>query len=112
MIRLYGLKNCDTCRKAMKELAAAGKEAGLIDIRAEAGEADIRRWLDASGAEALVNRRSTTWRGLGEAERATAEGDGALALLAAHPALIKRPVIEAEGALHIGWSAAAKAALL
>lgn len=112
MIRLYGLKNCDTCRKAMKELAAAGKEATLIDIRAEAGEAEIARWLKELGAEALVNRRSTTWRGLNEAERAKAEGDGALALLAAHPALIKRPVIEAAGALFIGWSAETRAALL
>lgn len=112
MIRLYGLKNCDTCRKALKELSAAGKDAEPIDIRAGAGEAEIARWLGKAGAEALVNRRSTTWRGLGETERAAAAGDGALALLVAHPALIKRPVIEADGALFVGWGADVRAALL
>ncbi|WP_340109194.1 ArsC/Spx/MgsR family protein [Pikeienuella sp. HZG-20] len=112
MIRLFGLKNCDTCRKALKELSAAGRETAFIDIRAEAGEADIDRWLAGAGAAALINRRSATWRGLSAAEREAAEGAGARGALIAHPALIKRPVIEAGGALFIGWDAAARAALL
>lgn len=112
MIRLFGLKNCDTCRKALKELAGAGRETAFTDIRAEAGEADIDRWLAEAGADALINRRSATWRGLDAAERDSAGGDGARALLIANPALIKRPVIEAEGALFIGWDAKARAALL
>ena len=105
---IYGLKNCDTCRKALKELNAAGKTAVLHDVRAEPlAEADLARFLAQFG-EALVNRRSTTWRGLSEAERA----DAPEALLSAHPALMKRPVIEAEGQLYLGWDAGVRASLL
>ncbi|WP_212524035.1 ArsC/Spx/MgsR family protein [Actibacterium sp. MT2.3-13A] len=98
-MRLYGLKTCDTCRAARRALAAAGREPDEVDVRGDGvPEADLRRFLDAFG-EALINRRSTTWRGLSEAERA---GDP-LTLLTAHPTLMKRPVIEADGRLYLGW---------
>ena len=107
-MRVFGLKACDTCRKVMKELAAAGVEAVLVDVRAEPlTRSDLERFEAAFG-EALVNRRSTTWRGLSEGDRARP----ALDLLAEHPALMKRPVIEADGALHLGWDAATRAKLL
>lgn len=108
MIRLWGLKTCDTCRKALKELQAAGKEAEIVDIRAGLDAARAARWLEAAGAETLLNRKSATWRGLSEAERAAEPA----ALLLAHPALAKRPVIEHEGRVLVGWDAAARAALL
>nr|WP_211907457.1 ArsC/Spx/MgsR family protein [Pikeienuella piscinae] len=111
-MRLFGLKNCDACRKAMKALEAAGRGVEFVDIRKEATGDDIARWLERSGAGALTNRRSTTWRGLDEGERAAADGPGALALLTTNPALIKRPVIETSEALFIGWSDDARAALL
>ncbi len=103
-MRIYGLKACDTCRAAMKALPGAV----LVDVRAEPlGAADIARFLEAFG-EALVNKRSTTWRGLDEAERAGAPE----ALLSEHPTLMKRPVIEEEGgALHLGWGKDVQAAL-
>ena len=111
-LTLYGLKNCDTCKKALKALAGAGRDVTFVDIRADADlEAKLPVWLAGLGAEALVNKRSTTWRGLDEAARAQADGDGAVALLAAHPTLIKRPVIEAGDALHVGWTAAVSGAL-
>lgn len=104
-MRVYGLKSCDTVRKALKALAQAGREPELVDIRATPlAPADWDRFIAAFGAE-LVNRRSTTWRGLSEDERSS---DPA-ALLAAHPALMKRPVIEAEGDLTLGWGADAQA---
>lgn len=107
-MRVYGLKNCDACRKAIKELAEAGREPVLIDVRADGLDAaDRTRFLEAFG-DSLVNRRSTTWRGLSEEERA----QDPAALLAAHPALMKRPVIEAEGRLFLGWDKAVRAALL
>lgn len=112
-LTLYGLKNCDTCKKALKELAAGGHDVAFVDIRAEADlAAKLPGWLAAAGAEALVNKRSTTWRGLDEAARAGAEGNAAATLLAAHPTLIKRPVIEAGDAVHVGWTSAISAALL
>ncbi|MBV0912564.1 arsenate reductase family protein [Anianabacter salinae] len=105
---VYGLKTCDTCRKALAELRASGAEPGFVDVRADGLDAaTLARFLDAFG-EALVNRRSTTWRGLSEAERA---GDPAT-LLGAHPALMKRPVIDAGGRLFLGWSAETRAAVL
>lgn len=107
-MRVYGIKKCDTVRKAMKELAAAGKTPVLQDIRDEPLEPDeVQAFLDQFG-EALINKRSTTWRGLDESARA---GDPA-ALLAAHPTLMKRPVIDDGARRTLGWDQAAKAVWL
>jgi arsenate reductase len=101
---LYGLKNCDTCKKAVKAFGAAGHDVTFIDIRAEADlEAKLPAWLSAAGPEALINTRSTTWRGLSDIEKAQAQRDPA-GLLEAYPALIKRPVIERGGSVTVGWS--------
>ncbi len=106
---LYGLKNCDTCKKALKALEAAGKQARFVDIRADTDlAAKVPVWLAATGPDLLLNTRSTTWRGLSEAERA---GDPA-SLLIVHPTLIKRPVIEASGKVYISWSKTVQADLL
>lgn len=105
---VYGLKTCDTCRKAVKALAAEGREPVLRDIRAAPlSPEDLARFLEAFGAD-LVNRRSTTWRGLSEAERAAAPE----VLLRAHPALMKRPVIDTDGRLYLGWDATVQAAVI
>ena len=95
-MRIYGLKNCDTCRKAAKTLDGAT----LVDVRdAPLEPAFLQSALDQFG-DALVNTRSTTWRGLSAEDRAT----DPLALLQQHPALMKRPLIEdASGKLHLGW---------
>ena len=112
VMTLYGLKNCDTCKKALAALAAAGRDVAFVDIRADADLAvKCPEWLAAAGAETLVNKRSTTWRGLDNVARADAEGDAAAALLAAHPTLIKRPVIEADNAVYVGWTSAVSTAL-
>lgn len=100
---IYGLKTCESCRKALRALPGAR----FRDIRAEPLDAaELAGFLAAFGA-ALVNRASTTWRGLDEAARARPPE----ALLAAHPALMKRPVIRAGAALHLGWTPATRAAL-
>lgn len=104
MITLYGLKSCDACKRARAALEAEGRAVAFVDIRAEADlAAKAPQWLAALGAEALINRRSTTWRGLSEAERSAADGEGAAALVIAHPALIKRPVLESGAAVSVGW---------
>ena len=106
---LYGLKNCDTCKKALKALDAAGKSVTFVDIRAEADlPALLPGWLETAGSDLLINRRSTTWRGLSEDERT---GDP-LALLTAQPTLVKRPVIEASGDVYVGWTKDVQSALL
>jgi arsenate reductase len=104
-IILFGLKNCDTCKKALKTLSAAGLEVHFVDIRAGADLAEkVPAWLLAVGAEALVNKRSTTWRGLGGVERDKADDERAASLLIDNPTLIKRPVIESGDQVHVGWT--------
>lgn len=111
-LTVYGLKNCDTCKKARTALEGAGKKVTFVDIRAEADlETKVPVWLETA-ADKLINRSSTTWRGLSEAEKDQASGDGLKALLVANPTLIKRPVIEAGKSLHIGWGKDTQAALL
>lgn len=103
-MRVFGIKTCDTCRKAVRAL-----DAEFRDIRAEPlTEAELERFLDAFGDD-LVNTRSTTWRGLDADAR---QGTPA-ALLSEHATLMKRPVIETpEGQLYLGWGSAVKARLL
>ena len=91
-MKLYGLKNCDTCRKAAKAL-------GIDDIRENPLDQNSLKRFESAFGDALLNTRSTTWRGLSESERS---GDP-LALIAVHPALMKRPVIDADGTLYLGW---------
>lgn len=101
ILRIYGVKACDTCRAAVKALDGAE----LVDIRATPLDAAQIGAFHAEFGEALLNRRSTTWRGLSEAERAM----DPVALIAAHPTVMKRPVIEKDGALTLGWTADVKA---
>jgi len=110
-MKLYGLKNCDTCKKAMKALDAAGQNYTFVDIRAEADVATLApQWLKQVDPAKLINTRSTTWRQLDEATRALAETDPA-GLLAANPTLVKRPVIERGDDVFVGWTKDVQAAL-
>lgn len=93
---LYGLKNCDTCRKALK----ASPSATLVDVRVDGVPDDVLAAAHAQFGAALLNTRSTTWRGLDEGER----GQPPLDLIAKHPALMKRPLIDADGTLYLGWT--------
>jgi len=112
MITVYGLKNCDTCRKALKWLADQDIDHRFHDVRNDGLDAArIVGWVDAAGLEILVNRRSTTWRNLSDAEREQAMGDKAVDFLTANVTLIKRPVIDNDGKITIGFNAAVEAAL-
>lgn len=107
IITVYGIKACDTCRKAVKALQAAGHDVTLHDVRADPiTKEGLESWLDQFGSD-LVNRRSTTWRGLDDAVRTMSESD----LLLQHPTVMKRPVIDAGDALHLGWSKTVQAEL-
>jgi arsenate reductase len=101
---IYGLRNCDTCRKALKLLP----DARLCDVRIEGIPNPVLKSAYAQFAADLVNTRSSTWRGLGPSERAR----DAFELLSDHPVLMKRPLIEQEGKLYLGWSSEVQAALI
>ncbi|WP_435104417.1 ArsC family reductase [Arhodomonas sp. AD133] len=105
-IILYGLKTCDTCRKARRHLDAAGVDYRFRDLRADGVDGErLRRWEAAVGWEQLLNRRSTTWRQLAEADRADLTADRAIALMIDHPTLIKRPVLEYDERVLVGYRA-------
>ncbi|TVS10653.1 MAG: arsenate reductase [Wenzhouxiangella sp.] len=109
-LTVYGIKNCDTCRKALKWLDGQGRAYRWHDLRGDGlSTARVTAWLDAVGADMLVNRRSTTWRGLDdEARRAAMDPNLAVGILLEHPTLIKRPVFESGGSVAVGFNAAVR----
>ncbi|MEO9651478.1 MAG: ArsC/Spx/MgsR family protein [Roseobacter sp.] len=102
-MQLYGLKNCDTCRKAMKALP----RAQLVDVRKDGVPTETLQCAFQVFGPALLNTRSTTWRGLEENERSKPP----LELLLAHPALMKRPLIVVGDDMYLGWTPDVQAAL-
>ncbi len=105
---LYGLKSCDTCRAALKTLKQAGQAVDFVDVRATPLSVDFLSNLVSVHGAKVVNTRSTTWRNLDDTARQIAP----VALLQAHPTLMKRPVIEQDGTLYLGWSDAVRSALI
>ena len=101
-MEIYGLKTCDTCRKAIKALP----DARFVDVRGDGVPDRVMALARATFGEALLNTRSTTWRGLSEAERAGEPSE----LLRAHPALMKRPLIADGDLLYLGWTKDVQAA--
>jgi arsenate reductase (glutaredoxin) len=91
---LVGIKNCDSVKKARKWLEAHAIDYTFHDLREQGVErASLEQWLDAVGVDVLLNRRSTTWKQLSEAERSDVDREKALRLMLANPILIKRPVL-------------------
>jgi len=106
MTTLYGIKNCDTVRKARKWLETHNITYHFHDFRADGltGE-QLQRWCKLAGWETLLNRRGTSWRQLPPQTRDNIDEASALELMRQNPTLIKRPVLERDdGALLIGFS--------
>ena len=92
IIKVFGIKNCDSCRKALKWLETEGISHRFHDVREHPPSADlIKLWCESAHGHKLLNRRSTTWRSLNGRQRAAALNNPAPAL-SEHPTLIKRPV--------------------
>lgn len=104
-IAVYGIGSCDSCRRARKWLDESRQPFEWHDLRAEGIDAEtLQRWVEAVGVDRLVNRRSATWRGLDQHVRDEAmDPRMAARVLADHPTLIKRPVIEADGRIFAGF---------
>ncbi|MBB3167841.1 ArsC family reductase [Simiduia aestuariiviva] len=111
MNTLYGIKNCDTVKKARKWLEAQNIDYTFHDFRADGlSQAQAQTWFDELG-EALINKRSTTWKQLSPAEQAQATQAPA-ALLVQHPTLIKRPLLDTGSERRVGFKADEYAQLL
>ena len=109
---VYGLKNCDTCRNAIKWLKAESIDHTFQDFRKDGLNADsIRCWLQAVGVDTLLNRRGTTWRNLDEAQKQFNSDQDLVTLILKHPALIKRPVFENAESVIVGFKDEQKTAL-
>ena len=103
---LFGIPNCDTVRKARKWLDDQGQAHEFIDLRANTPSTHkITEWLAVVGAERLINRRSTTFKQLSQRDKAALEDDGAVIVLQAQPPLIKRPVLEWNKTVSVGFKA-------
>jgi Spx/MgsR family transcriptional regulator len=108
-IHLHGIPNCDTVKKARAWLQARGLAHEFVDFKKTAPDAALlARWIGALGSERLLNRKGTTWRALDAAAQAAAASEaGAIALMAAQPSVIKRPVVQwADGSLSVGFDEA------
>ena len=108
MIKLYGIPNCDTVKRARAWLAEQGVEYGFHDFKkAGVPEVHLQAWLKAAGWEKLINRQGTMWRRLSDAERAAVvDAASATALALAVPSVIKRPLVEwPGGAITVGFDA-------
>lgn len=110
---IYGIKNCDTMKKAFTWLDAQGIAYTFHDYRKSGISPDtLARWCERLGWEALVNKRGTTWRKLDPAQQTIASSADAIALMAAHTSVIRRPVIEtASGEIVAGFDPEHLAAL-
>lgn len=106
MTTLYGIKNCDTIKKARKWLTDNGIEYKFHDVRADGLElATIDSWLEQADWETVLNRRGTTWRKLDSSVQESTSRENVAALLLENPAMIKRPVLDTNGTITIGFKA-------
>jgi arsenate reductase len=104
-ITLYGIKNCDTMKKARAWLDARGVQYAFHDYKTNGIEKPrLARWCDEVGWETLLNRAGTTFRKLPDASKAELDRSAALELMLAQPSLIKRPVLEVGGRVIVGFA--------
>jgi len=104
-ITFYGIANCDTVKKARVFLAEQGHEVSFYDFRKQGLErAQIESWLSQQPMDVLLNKRGTSWRKLSDADKDNADTNDLVALMVANPTLIKRPVIERDGVVSVGFS--------
>ncbi|MEL0306509.1 MAG: Spx/MgsR family RNA polymerase-binding regulatory protein [Halieaceae bacterium] len=103
---LYGIPNCDSVRKARVWLETQQIDYQFVDFKnAPPSVATINSWLASVGAAQLVNRRSTTYRQLEEADKKVLDEGDTASVLATHPTLIKRPVLDWKGQISVGFTA-------
>lgn len=105
MLTVYGIRSCDMCRKARKYLGRHNIEFRCHDLRDDGLDIQmLERWARRIGWERLLNRQSLTWRKIPEVDRNDMSQDKALAMMIDNPTLIKRPVLESENFIAVGFS--------
>jgi Spx/MgsR family transcriptional regulator len=103
-LTMYGIKNCDTVKKARAWLDAAGIAYDFHDFKAKGAEKPVvAGWVAALGWEVVLNRAGTTFRGLPDSDKAGIDAEKAIALMVAQPSMVKRPVLAGPGVLLVGF---------
>jgi len=106
MTTLYGIKNCDTIKKARRWLEENGVEYRFHDMRTEGiTRSDLQHWMKTLDWETLLNRRGTSWRKLPESARNSINKTNAINIMLDNPAIIKRPVLAYMNKFYLGFSA-------
>jgi arsenate reductase len=101
---LFGIRNCDTMKKAWTWLDQHGVAYGFHDYKKQGIERGrLEGWVRELGWEVLLNRSGTTFRKLPDADRANLDAAKAIELMLAQPSMIKRPVLDADGQLRVGF---------
>lgn len=104
-VKIYGIKTCDTVKKARRWLDENALPHRFHDFRTDGLDSDlIEKWQQSVAVTTLLNKRSTTWKNLDASVRDTLKEEDIPALLIAHPTLVKRPVLEAGGKILVGFS--------
>jgi arsenate reductase len=104
MITLYGIKNCDTVKKARFWLEQHNVDYHFHDFRADGlTVAQVNAWIAEIGLETLVNKRSTTWKELDETTKTNLNGTNAATIISENPTLIKRPLLDTGKQKHVGF---------
>ncbi|ASJ96891.1 ArsC family reductase [Shewanella marisflavi] len=107
IVTLYGIKNCDTVKKALKWLEANQQSVTFHDFRVDGlTQQQIESWTEQVGWENLFNKRSTSFRNLSDAEKVDIDQTKAIDLMLTYPTLIKRPVLEHQGKVSVGFKPA------
>lgn len=113
MITLYGIKACDTMKKARTWLDEHGIAYHFHDYKKDGIDAaSLQRWCEEHGWETILNRRGTTYRKLDDVDKHEIDQDKAVALLQAHPSMIKRPVLDTGSQRLVGFKPEWYAAVL
>ena len=103
-ITMYGIKNCDTIKKARDWLGDHGVAYDFHDYKAVGiDKARLQDWVDKLGWEVLLNRAGTTFKKLADAEKANIDAPKAITLMQGQPSMIKRPVLDIDGELLVGF---------
>ena len=110
MITVYGIKNCDTMKKAFAWLESNGVAYTFVDYKkAGVAETHLTDWIKRAGWEKLLNTRGLMWKKLTDEERSNVDAAKAHQLMIRYPSMIKRPVLDTGKALLVGFDAAAYA---
>ena len=110
-VTIYGIKNCDTMKKARAWLDARGVAYQFHDYKTAGIDREtLESWESRAGWQVLLNRAGTTFRSLPDADKRDIDEDKAIALMVAQPSMIKRPVLDIDGKLLVGFKPEAYAA--